>query len=86
MKIRDKLVLKNDRCRIDRPVFIKRINKDSVVFDYGEDSIFDIKYSFKTGRPVEEIPAWYDFKISTIDLEALIALEKTEKIVEPEQK
>ncbi len=77
MKVSDKIILKNDVCKIQRPVFIKRINKDTVVFDYGPESVFDIKYSLKTASPVESISAWNDFKINKDDL---IKLQEVEKI------
>lgn len=77
MKVGDKIILKNDVIKIQRPVFIKRINKDTVVFDYGPESVFDIKYSTKTGLPVEAIRAWSDFFINNEDLTKLQASDKT---------
>jgi len=68
MKVGDKIILKNARCKINRPVVIKHINKDSVVLDYGLDSTFDIRYSLKTGVPSKSIRAWDDFKINEVDL------------------
>ncbi len=47
------------------------------MFDYGPESVFDIKYSLKTASPVESISAWNDFKINKDDL---IKLQEVEKI------
>jgi hypothetical protein len=75
MKVDDTLVLYNKISKINRPVRIKRINKDSIVFDYGEHSNFDIKYLFKTGRPIEDLWIWNDFEINDKDLNNLKELE-----------
>lgn len=71
MKIGDTIKLYNYVCKITRLVRIKRINKESFVVDYGEDSNFDIKYSFKTKKPMENIKAWNDFEANPEDVEQM---------------
>lgn len=81
MKIDDELVLYNEQNRIYRKTRIKRINQKDFVLDYGIDSAFDIKYSYKTGRPINDIPSWNDFKVNSLDLETitLVAQESLDK-------
>ncbi len=71
LKINDEIILNNDKNRIYRKVRIKKLNQKDIVFDYGEDSAFDIKYSYVTGLPLHNVFNWNDFKVNALDLEQL---------------